>query len=225
MTLKNDWWKFLGGLLILYSIIAGLLIRVPELPIIYESIRNLFYHVCMWFAMIVILGISFVNSIRYLKNSKGYVDVLASQAAYTGLLFGFLGITTGMIWANFTWGQPWVNDPQLNGAAVSILIYLAYAVLRGSIDEEQKRARISAVYNIFAFVLLIVFIGILPRLADASIHPGKDGNPGMGVKGLDSNLRLVFYPAILGWILIGIWIWKIRVRMQHIKNALLEHVE
>jgi heme exporter protein C len=225
MTFKKDWWKFLGGLLILYSIVAGLLIRVPELPIIHESIRNLFYHVCMWFAMIIILGISFVNSIKYLRNMNRDTDVLASQAAYTGLLFGFLGITTGMIWANFTWGQPWVNDPQLNGAAVSILIYLAYAVLRGSIDEEQKRARISAVYNIFAFVLLIVFIGILPRLAEASIHPGKGGNPGLGVKGLDSMMRLVFYPAIAGWVIMGVWIWKIRVRMVKMKTALIEHTE
>lgn len=224
MEFKRNWWKYLGGALILYSIVVGLSVKVPELPIIRESIRNLFFHVCMWFAMMVIMGISAVQSIMYLRNMKRETDVAASEAAYTGLLFGFLGITTGMIWANFTWGKPWTNDPQLNGAAVSILIYLAYAVLRSSIDEEQKRARISAVYNIFAFVLFIVFIGILPRLADASIHPTKD-NPAMGTTNLDSMMRMVFYPAIIGWIIVGIIIWKIRRRIRLAQIKQLENQE
>lgn len=220
--MKQNWWKWLGGVLILYSIGAGLLIRVPELPVIHESIRNLFYHVCMWFAMIVIMGISFVNSLRFLSSFDLRYDTMAAESARTGLLFGFLGIFTGMIWAKFTWGEFWVKDPQLNGAAVTILIYMAYLVLRSSIDEEQKRARISAVYAVFAFVLLIVFIGVLPRMSEGSIHPGKDGSPGLGVNGLDSTMRLVFYPAIIGWIITGVIIWKIRVRLAHLKNRIEE---
>ncbi|MDO9512577.1 MAG: cytochrome c biogenesis protein CcsA [Bacteroidales bacterium] len=225
MEFKKNWWKYLGGLLILYSIIAGLLMKVPELPIIRESIRNLFFHVCMWFAMIAIMGVSAVQSIMYLRNMKRETDIAASEAAFTGLLFGFLGITTGMIWANFTWGTPWTNDPQLNGAAVSILIYLAYAVLRSSIDEEQKRARISAVYNVFAFVLFIVFVGVLPRMAAASIHPGKGGNPALGATSLDSMMRLVFYPAIIGWIIVAIIIWNIRRRLKMAQMAQMEMEE
>ncbi|HBZ66707.1 MAG TPA: ABC transporter permease [Bacteroidales bacterium] len=220
--MKENLWKWLGGILILYSIFAGLLIRVPDLPVIHESIRNLFYHVCMWFAMIVVMAVSFVNSLRFLRTFNLRYDTLAAEAARTGLLFGFLGILTGMVWARFTWGDFWVKDPQLNGAAVTILIYLAYLVLRSSIDEEQKRARISAVYAIFAFVLLIVFIGILPRLSEGSIHPGKGGNPGLGVNGLDSTMRLVFYPAIAGWVITGIIIWRIRVRLVQLKSRIDE---
>lgn len=220
--MKQNWWKWLGGLLILYSIVAGLTIRVPELPVIHESIRNLFYHVCMWFAMIVIMGISFVNSLRFLRSFDLRYDTMAAESARTGLLFGFLGIFTGMIWAKFTWGEFWVKDPQLNGAAVTILIYMAYMVLRSSIDEEQKRARISAVYAVFAFVLLIVFIGVLPRMSEGSIHPGKGGSPGLGVNGLDATMRLVFYPAIVGWIITGVIIWNIRVRLAHLKNRIEE---
>lgn len=216
MIQKKDWWKILGAALVMYSLIAGLLVGVPQLPIIYESIRNLFYHVTMWFAMIAMMTVSMVHSIRCLRKPDLKSDIAASEAAYTGLVFGGLGIVTGMLWANFTWGKPWANDPQLNGAATAILIYLAYAVLRSSVSDEEKRARVSAVYNVFAFVLLIVFIGILPRLAEHSIHPGKSGNPALGVKGLDSMMRLVFYPAIIGWILIGIWIWKIKREIREI---------
>lgn len=149
-------------------------------------------------------------------------DRLAVESVNTGLLFSFLGLFTGMIWARFTWGDFWVNDPQLNGAAITILMYLAYLVLRHGIEEEQKRARISAVYNIFAFVLMIVFIGILPRLSEGSIHPGKDGNPALGVKGLDATMRLVFYPALVGWIIIAFIIRKIRLNQAQLKDKILD---
>ena len=144
-------------------------------------------------------------------------DIVASQAVNVGLLFGMLGIITGMLWANYTWGAPWVNDPQLNGAAVSILAYFAYTVLRHSMDEDHKRAKVAAVYNIFAFVLLIIFVGILPKMSQGSLHPGAGGSPST-VATLDGTMRIVFYPAIVGWILIGIWILNIRVRYVRLKQ-------
>lgn len=98
-----------------------------------------------------------------------------------------------------------------------MLIYLAYFILRGSIDEEQKRARIAAVYNIFAYVMLIVFLMILPRMSD-SLHPGNGGNPGFNAYDLDSNMRLVFYPAVIGWILMIVWIFTLRVRYEKAKR-------
>jgi heme exporter protein C len=122
-----------------------------------------------------------------------------------------------MIWANFTWGAPWPNDPKLNGSAISTLMYLAYIVLRSSIDESQKRAKISAIYNIFAFPIMVVLLFILPRMTD-SLHPGNGGNPGFNSYDLDSNMRLVFYPAVIGWILLGVWISNIRYRIR-----LLQH--
>ena len=109
-------------------------------------------------------------------------------------------------------GLWWINDVKLNGAAITLLIYAAYFILRGSIDEEQKRARISAVYNIFAYVMLIVFLMILPRMND-SLHPGNGGNPGFNKYDLDSNMRMVFYPAVIGWILFAVWIFTLRVRV------------
>ena len=218
--LKNNWWKLLGILLILYSIIAGFLIDIPDIMgNIGESIRNLFFHVVMWFAMMVMFGTSLVRSLRYLSTFEVKHDVIAIQSVNVGLFFGILGIITGMEWANFTWGTPWTNDPQLNGAAISILAYFAYVVLRRSIDEENKRARISAVYNIFAFVMLIVFIGILPKLSSGSLHPGAGGSEST-VNSLDSTMRLVFYPAIAGWIIIGFWLIGIRVKMAYIRQHL-----
>ncbi len=209
-------YKLLAIVLLTYAVVAGLLIKTPELPVIYESIRNLFYHVGMWFTMIFLFMVSFVNSIRYLRKFETRFDMIAEQAAHVGLVFGLLGILTGMLWANATWGAPWAKDPKLNGAALSILVYLAYMVLRSSVADVEKRGRIAAVYNIFAFVLMVIFIGILPRLSDNSIHPGQGGSP-MTLAELDNRLRMVFYPALLGWILLGVWIVELRVRIKHLQ--------
>lgn len=210
------WWKLTGLALVLYSVIAGLLIKVPDLPVIHETIRNLFYHVCMWFGMFVMYGTALVYSIKYLARYDLKDDQYASGAVYTGLFFGTLGLLTGMLWAKFTWGDFWTNDPQLNGAAVSMMAYLAYAVLRSSIDEVSMRARISAVYNIFAFMLLVIFLGVLPRLADNSLHPGKGGNSST-MEGLDMTMRMVFWPAVIGWILIAVWLLTLHVRYRRLK--------
>ena len=123
-----------------------------------------------------------------------------------------------MMWAKFTWGAWWTNDPKLNGSAITILIYLAYFVLRNGIEEPRKKARISAVYNIFAFVMMIVFIGILPRMTD-SLHPGNGGNPGFNSYDLDNRLRMIFYPAVIGWILVGTWIASLRYRIKNLSQS------
>jgi heme exporter protein C len=215
--MTGRFYKALGVVLVLYSLIYGLLTTVPDLPIIEQSIRNLFYHVSMWFAMVAMMAGSFGNAIGFLRGEKLKKDTRSVSLAETGMLFAFLGLLTGMMWAKFTWGAWWTNDPKLNGSAITILIYLAYFVLRNGIEEPRKKARISAVYNIFAFVMMIVFIGILPRMTD-SLHPGNGGNPGFNSYDLDNRLRLVFYPAVIGWILIGTWIAALRYRIKNLSK-------
>ncbi len=228
--MKGTWWKMLAVTLVAYSIIYGFMSPIPKLPILRETIRNLFYHVPMWFAMITMMLTSMIYGIKQLgqKNfipSEGKLsnfllnDTKSVLFATTGLVFSFLGLVTGMLWAKFTWGAFWTNDPKLNGTAITILIYLAYFVLRGSIEDREKKARISAVYNIFAFFLMIVFIGVLPRITD-SLHPGNGGNPAFSNYDLDSSMRWVFYPAVLGWILTGFWITSIKVRMKTLEDKL-----
>jgi heme exporter protein C len=214
------WWKWLSIILLFYSVIQGFLGPVPALPILHETIRNLYFHVTMWFAMMILLTAALVFSILYLANSNPKNDIYASEAVNVGLLFGALGLVTGSIWAKFTWGAYWVNDAKLNGAAIGMLVYLAYAILRNSMDEEQKRARISAVYNILAYTMFMVFIMVMPRLVD-SLHPGNGGNPGFGKYDLDSNMRMVFYPAVIGFTLLGVWILQILVRIRFYKQKQL----
>lgn len=191
----------------------------PFQPIIFESIRNLMFHVPMWFTMFLIMLISFVASIRYLNNPTSELDLRALTAVKTGMLFALLGLITGSIWARFTWGAWWVNDPQLNGALVTFLIYAGYLILRSGIADDQKQARIAAVFNIFAYVILFILLMILPRFTEG-LHPGKGGNPGFNSYDLDSSLRMVFYPAVLGWMLLGYWIYHLELRLNRIRTRL-----
>ena len=212
----QTWWKILAVVLIFYTLIAGFLLHVPTLPILHETIRNLYFHVPMWFAMLAVFVISVFYSIRYLNTGKEEYDIASVECVNTGLIFYALGLVTGMIWAKYTWGEFWSGDPKQNSAAIAFLLYCAYLVLRNSIDEEQKRAKISAIYNIFAFPIMIVLLFILPRMTD-SLHPGNGGNPAFGKLDLDNHMRMVFYPAVLGWSLFALWIATIRYRIRLIE--------
>ncbi len=188
----------------------------PNQSILNETIRNILFHVPSWFAMIFLMLASLVSSIRYLSGNKAMDDLAAANAAHVGLAFAIVGLATGSLWARFTWGAWWVSDPRLNGAAIGVLIYLAYFVLRSSVGDEEKAARLGAVYNIFAFFMMILFVMVLPRLTD-SLHPGVGGNPAFSKYDLDDNLRVVFYPAVIGWIGMGMWILQIRNRISKLK--------
>jgi len=100
-------------------------------------------------------------------------------------------------------------------------VYLAYFVLRGSIENEEQKGRLSAVYNIFAFAAMVPLIFIIPRMT-SSMHPGSGGNPGFNMYDLDSKMRLIFYPAVLAWFLIGIWIVSLRVKVKTLEEKILE---
>ena len=215
--MRKSWWKFLGIFFVAISIVAGLLGPVPERFILNETIRNLYYHVPMWFTMIFLYLISVIYSIKYLSTEKREYDLIAVEAVNTGIIFCFCGLVTGMFWANITWNDPWPNDAKLNGSAIATLMYLAYIVLRNALDEEQKRAKISAVYNIFAFPIMIVLIYILPKMTD-SLHPGSGGNSAFSDLDMDNNMRPVFYIAVIGWMLTGLWIATLRYRTRLIED-------
>jgi|SRR5688572_1456745 len=217
----KPWVKILATALLVYVHIGGLLFGVPRLNILNETIRALYFHVPMWFGMVFLFSVSVYYSIIYLRKPSAQNDIRAVESANVGLVFGILGMITGMLWANYTWGSPWHGDPKQNGAAIALLVYLAYFILRGSIQNEEQKARLSAVYNIFAFAAMIPLIFIIPRLT-SSMHPGSGGNPGFNMYDLDSNMRLVFYPAVIGWILIGIWITTLRVKIRELEDKILD---
>lgn len=211
--MNRSWWKITGVMLVLSTLFTGFLLPVPALPILHETIRNLYFHVPMCMAMLVVFKISIFGSLMYLRTGDQRYDLLSLECVKVGLFFYILGLLSGMLWAKYTWGDYWSNDPKQNSAAIGALLYSAYLVLRNSIEEEQKRGRIAAIYNIFAFPIMIVLLFVLPRMTD-SLHPGNGGNPAFGKYDLDNGMKLAFYPAMLGWSFLAVWIATIRFRIQ-----------
>lgn len=222
--MKSMWWKYLSIIIMIYVILMGFLYQAPRLDILNETIRAVHFHVPMWFGMIILLTFSLVYSVKFLRKGRLEDDLIAVETANIGILFGILGLLTGSIWAKYTWGSWWNGDPKQNMAAICMLIYLAYSVLRSSIDDLEKRGRISSVYNIFAFCAIFPLLYIIPRLTD-SLHPSNGGNEGFVVYDMNSNLRIVFYPAVIAFTILGLWIASLRVRIRTIEYKLLKLIK
>jgi heme exporter protein C len=223
----KSWWKIVSIVLLVYTFTWGLLVKVPNLPALEQTSRNLFFHVAMWMCMMTLFTISFIQSIRYLRTFNLKYDIYARQYAVIGILFGILGYSTGAIWMSYTWADPnnpafqsfaaLAREPKLIGAAIALLIYFAYMVLRDSIQDMDKRARISAVYNIFAYAMLFPTIWIMPRLLP-SLHPGREGNPALNFKDVTPAMRMIEWPAFIGWTLLGIWVTTLKIRLSLLKE-------
>jgi heme exporter protein C len=224
--IRQYWWKILSFVLLMYTCIWGFLVPIPVLDgRLQQSVRNLFFHAPMWFAMMTLFTVSVIYAIKYLASQNPAHDTYAVEYARSGIVFGALGLITGAIWANYQWGKPWSGDPKQNGAAIALLIYLAYFVLRGSMTDVDKRSRISAVYNIFAYAMLFPTIWILPRMTE-SLHPGglgSEGNPALNPNDTSPEMEIVFWPAVIGWTLLGVWITTLRIRLRILAEKKLAH--
>lgn len=138
----------------------------PYRAILQETIRNTYFHVSLWLAMMIILTGAVILSILYLKNKTLISDSRASSLTEIGFLFGILGLTTGMIWAQYTWGKAWSWDIKQLTTAIALLIYAAYFLLRNSVQDPHRKAQLSAVFNIFAYIALIPLLYIIPRMSE-----------------------------------------------------------
>lgn len=194
-------------------ILIGFTIRIPSIDILQESARNLFLHVPMWPTMFVSFLTSFVYSFRYLNKPDLLFDRKAETATQVGILFGILGLLTGSVWARFTWGAWWTfAEPKMNLAALGLMIFVAYFLLRQAFDDPEKRAKVSAVYQIFATTTIPFLFYVIPRQMN-SLHPGAEGNPAFS-EVTAVELRIIFYPAIIAFIGVAYWIMNILNRFK-----------
>jgi heme exporter protein C len=198
-------------------IIVGFSIKIPEIAILEQTARNLFLHVPMWFTMMIAFTMAFYYSVRYLNDEKIKWDRKAETATAVGLIFGICGLLTGSLWARFTWGTWWTfAEPRMNLSALAMMIFVAYFILRSAFNDPEKRAKISAVYNIFGVTTIPFLLYIIPRQLP-SLHPGADGNPAFSDM-TAPELRIIFYPAVIGFIGLSVWMMDIVNRYKRVKQ-------
>lgn len=208
-------------------ILAAFLFEIPRINILEHTARNLYFHVPMWFTMMAAVFVSAWHSLQVLRGGGLIRDIRALQAARVGATFGVMGLVTGIVWSKYTWyvgTDVWWNfDPRQTMAALQLLIYGAYFVLRSAVDEPGRRARVAAVYNLFAAVTVPFLLYVLPRQLQ-SLHPGADGNPAFS-EITHPIMRLVFYPAVIGFIGLFWVLYTQRVRLAAAKLRLTRDPE
>lgn len=204
-----------GGLLVMRalaaaSLLAGILLIIGYAPtmmadgdVLGEDFRIFFIHVPAAWVCFLALFVSFIASIAVLITRNSKWDILAAATAEVGWVLATVVITTGPIWAKAAWGTYWTWEPRLTSFLVLWLLYLGYIILRGAIDDPEKRARFSAVLSIIAFLdVPIIFFAI--RLWGAIGHPV----PNLGFF-RDGPIRTALLTGIACYLIIGTYlVWK-----------------
>jgi heme exporter protein C len=113
--------------------------------------RIMFFHIPAWFTAGLAVTVSGLTSVAYLATGKPRYDAVSVSFTEVAVAFLCMGLFTGMIWARIIWGIWWTWDARLTSALVLVLLYAGYLILRNGIADPAQRAKISAVFNIFAF--------------------------------------------------------------------------
>jgi len=113
--------------------------------------RIMFFHIPSWWTAGLALMLSAGTSVAYLRTGKLKYDTISVSVTEVAVVFLFIGLTTGMIWARIIWGIWWTWDARLTSAFVCVLLYGGYLILRNGIADPTQRAKISAAFNLFAF--------------------------------------------------------------------------
>ena len=224
------WWKILLFVLMTFVIIAGLAIPIgtsdwyayPNIPGLEQKAKIIFFHVpTAWLSVIAFLT-AMVFGIRYLTKHNIDDDAKSNAALQLGMIFCILATVTGSIWAKFTWGAFWHWDPRETSIFILLLIYGSLFALRSAIDNEDKRARLSAVYSIIAFLTVPFFIFIMPRIM-TGLHPGSANDdtsgPVVDFK-MNINMQVVFFISLIAFTVLFIWMWRIKYKSIIIKDKL-----
>lgn len=131
--------------------------------------RLLYVHVGTAWVAVVTFAVALISGINYLRTRSRTADTVAMASVEVGIVFISITIATGSIWGKPAWNTWWVWSPRLTLVTVMWLAYVAYFVLRGAVEDQEKRFRFAAVYVIAAFVTVILTYGSVRILRD--IHP------------------------------------------------------
>lgn len=193
------------------------LLKAPLVPVLEETTRVLYFHIPAAWLTVVALGWSMLNSVLYLVKRDLKADDHAAAAAELGLVFCVGATVSGALWAKAMWGAYWNWDPRETSIFFILLLYTAYLALRGSIEGEEKRARLSAIYSVVAFVAVPFLIFVVPRMY-STLHPDPIINS-RGKVDMDPMIRWCFLSMLVGFTGLYVWLQSLRVRVTRLERA------
>ncbi len=193
-------------------VLIGAFLYAPLAKGLEEFTRVLYFHVPVAWVMVVAFFVSAWYGVMYLRKRDLKYDQYAEIASQLGIVFGVLAAVTGAMWAKVSWGAYWNWDPRQTSIFILLLIYAAYFSLRSAVPEEDKKARLSAVYLLIAFVTVPFFVFIIPRIYE-TLHPDPIIN-NQGKINMNGKMLLVFLSSLSLFSIILFW-------MMHLKKTIV----
>jgi heme exporter protein C len=208
----------LAGLSGVFVIVAlGLAFLYAPRELTMGDVQRIFYfHVASAWVGFFGFFVTFLGGIGYLVTGRRRWDILGLSSVEAGLTFITMTVVTGSLWAKPVWGTYWTWEPRLTISAVQLLIYVAYGMLRASIDSSEQKARFAAVYGIVAFVT--VPLSWFAIRWWRTIHPDiLTGGEGMTLTPRMVRTLLVSIAAFTG---LYATLLRQRVRLERARDAL-----
>lgn len=175
-----------------------------------ESARLVVLHVpCAMMAVVAYL-VSTVYAVICLVRRQAAADVKSAVSAGLGFWFTVLATVSGMVFARLQWGAAWNWDPRQTSIMMLLIVYAGYFALRGAISDRGARARISAVYNIVACLIMPYLVFVVPRVVQG-LHPT---NTLSSRDGLSPEYRIALFAGAVGFAWLYVWLFRARVRRE-----------
>ena len=184
-----------------------------------EIQRIFYFHVPSAWTAFVAFFICFVANIAFLARRARKWDWLGVSAAEVGLTFCTVVLITGPIWAKPVWGVWWTWDARLTSTFVLWLMYLSYLVLRSLIADPERRAVVSAVFGIFAFLDVPLVYMSIRWWRTQHPQPVIAGGEGSGLNPVMWGVLLTAWGALLG---VMVLLLRHRYRLEALRHQVEE---
>ncbi|MCL6637246.1 MAG: cytochrome c biogenesis protein CcsA, partial [Alicyclobacillus sp.] len=173
------------------------LLASPPERVMGQLVRIMYFHVaCAWVALFA-FTVACVAAAIYLWRRNLRWDALSACSIEVGLVYTTLTLASGSLWAKPVWNTWWTWDPRLTTTLILWFLYAAYLLLRGTISGAQRRARVSAVLAILAFVdVPIIHLSVTWW---RSIHPAVVDDTGFHMPPAMTHALLCGFAAFLAW--------------------------
>lgn len=178
--------------------------------------RIMYVHVpSAWLAYLAFF-VTLVAGLLYLRRDDLRYDRVAAASAEIGLLLTGLTIATGAIWGKATWGRWWDWDPRLTTTAIMFVLYAGYLLLRQSLVDRQRRARLAAIFGVIAFLNVpVVHFSVLwwrgLHQPPTVIRPGDPT--------IDHLLLAVLIASVVSFTLVYFWMLRRRIDLEAARDA------
>ena len=183
-------------------------------------IQKIFYfHAASAWAGMTAFLVCFVANIVYVLRRNQASDWIGVSAAEVGLAFTTVVLITGPIWAHPVWGIWWTWDARLTSTFVLWLLYISYLLLRNMLEEPDRRALLSAVFGIFAFLDVPLVFGAIRWWRTQHPQPVIMGGPGSG---LDPTMRKVFFFTVLAMHALMVLLLSERYQLEKLRGEFQE---